>query len=148
MKRQLIGLTAAVMILAMAADALACGCKPTQVYSSDVAERQDAIQQFRDYGPMGLKILVKHREALLAAGADPKSEKIVWLDEAIDAVGGAKYCTASKLFWYTNLDEAKTQAAEQNKPILSLRMLGKLTDELSCANSRFFRTTLYANEEI
>jgi hypothetical protein len=27
-------------------------------------------------------------------------------------------------------------------------MLGRLTDELSCANSRFFRTTLYANSEI
>jgi hypothetical protein len=27
-------------------------------------------------------------------------------------------------------------------------MLGKLTDEYSCANSRFFRSTLYANEEI
>ena len=27
-------------------------------------------------------------------------------------------------------------------------MLGNLTDEFSCANSRFFRTTLYANQEI
>ena len=27
-------------------------------------------------------------------------------------------------------------------------MLGKLTDEYSCANSRFFRTTLYANQQI
>ena len=27
-------------------------------------------------------------------------------------------------------------------------MLGKLTDEFSCANSRFFRTALYANKEI
>src|SRR6185295_13345493 len=26
--------------------------------------------------------------------------------------------------------------------------LGKLTDELSCANSRFFRTVLYSNEEV
>jgi len=29
-----------------------------------------------------------------------------------------------------------------------LRLLGKLTDELSCANSRFFRTVLYSNTEI
>ena len=27
-------------------------------------------------------------------------------------------------------------------------MLGKLTDEFSCANSRFFRTSLYSNKEI
>jgi hypothetical protein len=34
------------------------------------------------------------------------------------------------------------------KPILSLRLLGKLTDEFSCANSRFFRTVLYPNDEV
>ena len=27
-------------------------------------------------------------------------------------------------------------------------MLGKLTDEYSCANSRFFRTALYSNKDI
>ncbi|HKG81152.1 MAG TPA: hypothetical protein VKA78_17075, partial [Pyrinomonadaceae bacterium] len=37
---------------------------------------------------------------------------------------------------------------ETGKPILSLRLLGKLTDELSCANSRFFRTVLYSNAEV
>jgi len=29
-----------------------------------------------------------------------------------------------------------------------LRLLGKLTDEFSCANSRFFRTVLYSNDEV
>src|SRR6202008_4526475 len=38
--------------------------------------------------------------------------------------------------------------AQTGKPILSLRLLGKLTDELSCANSRFFRTVLYSNVAI
>ncbi|HKB39936.1 MAG TPA: hypothetical protein VKD72_26105, partial [Gemmataceae bacterium] len=52
------------------------------------------------------------------------------------------------MFWYTDLDEAKKAARESGKPILSLRMMGRLTDEFSCANSRFFRTTLYANETI
>jgi len=46
------------------------------------------------------------------------------------------------------LNAAKAAAKESGKPILSLRLLGKLTDEFSCANSRFFRTTLYANEEV
>src|SRR5207248_3012198 len=31
---------------------------------------------------------------------------------------------------------------------LSLRLLGNLNDEFSCANSRFFRTALYANTEV
>jgi hypothetical protein len=54
----------------------------------------------------------------------------------------------SRLFWYTDLDQALAASRQANKPVLSLRMLGKLTDEYSCANSRYFRSTLYANEQI
>ncbi len=54
----------------------------------------------------------------------------------------------SRLYWHTDLGEALAESRTSNKPVLSLRMLGKLTDEYSCANSRFFRTTLYANEAI
>jgi len=39
--------------------------------------------------------------------------------------------------------------AESGPAIAALRAkLGKLDEELSCANSRFFRTTLYANTEV
>ena len=54
----------------------------------------------------------------------------------------------SRLYWYTDLAEAKAAAERTGRPILSLRMLGKLTDEFSCANSRFFRTAFYSNKEI
>ncbi|MGH9960709.1 MAG: hypothetical protein ACREBC_26905, partial [Pyrinomonadaceae bacterium] len=33
-------------------------------------------------------------------------------------------------------------------PIVSLRLLGKLSEEFSCANSRFFRTILYSNAAV
>ena len=33
------------------------------------------------------------------------------------------------------------EAQRTNRPILSLRLLGNLTDDFSCANSRFFRVT-------
>jgi len=66
----------------------------------------------------------------------------------VDRLGGQRGATVSRLFWYTNLDEAQAEAARRGRPILSLRMLGKLTDEYSCANSRFFRTTLYSNKEV
>lgn len=46
------------------------------------------------------------------------------------------------------IDAAKKASAASDKPILSLRLLGKLTDEFSCANSRFFRTVLYPNAEV
>ena len=54
----------------------------------------------------------------------------------------------SRLFWFTDLDAARAQAGRENKPILSLRLLGNLSDELSCANSRLFRVLLYPNAEI
>ncbi len=57
-------------------------------------------------------------------------------------------CYASKLYWYTDLEQAKEKAKATGKPILSLRLLGKLDQDLSCANSRFFRVALYPNAEI
>jgi hypothetical protein len=68
--------------------------------------------------------------------------------EAIDQVGGQRGCTVSRLYWYTDMAEAQAAATKSGRPILSLRMLGKLTEEFSCANSRFFRTALYSNQEI
>ena len=96
-------------------------------------------------------------QQLDAAPAD--SPQIESLRAAIDAEAGQRYGWASRLFWHTDLEQAKAAAAKSQKPILSLRLLGKLTDELtgvlereakemSCANSRFFRTVLYANSEI
>jgi hypothetical protein len=67
---------------------------------------------------------------------------------AIEMIGGQRSCAVSRLYWYTDLAKAKAAAAQSGRPILSLQMLGKLTDEFSCANSRFFRTALYANKEI
>lgn len=39
-------------------------------------------------------------------------------------------------------------AKREEKPVLSLRLLGRLDEDLSCANSRFFRTALYANAAV
>jgi len=67
---------------------------------------------------------------------------------AIDAVAGQKDATYSELFWHTDLDTARLEAITSGKPILSLRLLGDLTEEYSCANSRFFRAALYSNPEL
>lgn len=47
------------------------------------------------------------------------------------------------LQWFTDLDEAVAQARRTDRPIVSLRLLGRLDEELSCANSRFFKKLLY-----
>ena len=70
------------------------------------------------------------------------------LRTALDEVAQQRGAHNSLLFWYTDLEAAKVEAKRTQRPILSLRLLGKLTDEYSCANSRFFRTVLYANKEV
>lgn len=66
----------------------------------------------------------------------------------IDAVAHQRYATVSRLYWHTDLESARAAAREQGRPILHLRMLGNLDEDLSCANSRLFRTTLYANQDV
>jgi hypothetical protein len=67
---------------------------------------------------------------------------------ALDRVCRQADCVFSGLYWYTDLDEAKEVAKATHRPILSLRLLGDLGVEMSCANSRYFRTVLYPNREI
>lgn len=101
-----------------------------------------AVSMLRAAGPAGM-------EAVFAlAEAEPELAKSPVFQAALDAVCAQKDCAASRLFWYTDLEAAKVAAAKSRKPILSLRLLGRLDEELSCANSRFFRTVLYADESI
>jgi hypothetical protein len=130
-------------------------CRAVAAVEGDYDSRQDAIEALRAAGPAGL-------EALLTVHADKLSQRQVdslvgkaedtpeWLrlSEAINQVAGQHDAHASRLYWYTDIEAAKAAARESGRPILSLHMLGKLTQECSCANSRFFRTVLYANEEV
>jgi hypothetical protein len=84
--------------------------------------------------------------AALLAAYDARPDPVL-LPE-IDAAAAQHDAVFSRLYWYTDLTSAQIAASTQHKPILYLRLLGNLTDELSCANSRFFRTVLYANREV
>ena len=66
----------------------------------------------------------------------------------IDAMAHQKYATVSRLYWHTDLASAQAAARAWRRPILHLRMLGNLDEDLSCANSRLFRATLYANQDV
>lgn len=126
--------------------------------SGDDSQVEATIKTLREKGPQALEQLIQYRERLekeLGAGDYPFSSEtesrdpqLARLDHVIDGVGGARYCSTSRLYWFTDLERAKSQSAVSGKPILSLRLMGKLTDEYSCANSRFFRTSLYANKDI
>jgi hypothetical protein len=120
--------------------------------SKDGAESAQAISELRARGPEGLN-------ALLQVYADEINRQISnpvlaatpeWrqLSSVLDAVSQQKDSYLSGLYWYTDIGQAKAAARAAGKPILSLRLLGKLNEEFSCANSRFFRSTLYSNAEM
>lgn len=111
-----------------------------------------AIAALRQAGPAGLDALIDAHRAeinrhllMTEVQSTPAWDR---LSRALDAVGKQRNCYASQLYWYTDFEAAKAAAKASGKPILSLRLLGNLDEELSCANSRFFRTILYANADI
>jgi hypothetical protein len=120
--------------------------------SEDANEAAAAIAELRAMGPAGLQTLLEaNRDAIDQHIANPTLKTTPdWLriNAALDAVSQQKDSYVSGLYWYTDLSEARKAATTAGKPILSLRLLGKLTDELSCANSRFFRTVLYSNATV
>ena len=139
------------LLLLPVAPVRACGATPELLSTLAVSENSqtasNAAGQLRRLGREGFDALLKTHAPLLARHGDADPQ---WLRlrAALDVVSGQKDCHASRLFWHTNIADAKAEAQQTGKPILSLRLLGHLDEELSCANSRFFRTTLYANAEV
>lgn len=139
----------------------AAGAEPTlfelarQAVSADPDATQRAITRLREAGPTGLDALLQEHATVIdahprvaATGGNADSQAWGRLRHALDAVAGEYDAHATRLYWYTSLDEAQAAAAARGLPILSLRLLGRLDEECSCANSRFFRAVLYANTDI
>jgi hypothetical protein len=120
--------------------------------SENSTESSSAIAELRALGPAGLQTLLDaNSQQINQYMANPTlSSTPDWLrlTAALDAVSQQRNSYLSGLYWYTDIGEARKASMASGKPILSLRLLGKLTDELSCANSRFFRTVLYSNAEV
>lgn len=120
--------------------------------SENSAEAAPAIAELRALGPAGLDELFRTYSREIdqqvthpLLNATPEWKR---LSAALDEVSQQKDSYLSGLYWYTDFAQAKAAARAANKPILSLRLLGKLDEEFSCANSRFFRTILYSNAEV
>lgn len=109
-----------------------------QALHGTAEESARAVQELRNSGPTAVQALLARPEYRPAAR---------WVS-VVDAVAQQRDAQFSGLYWYTDLNQALEVAQREHKPVLSLRLLGKLTDELSCANSRFFRTALYPNPNV
>lgn len=66
----------------------------------------------------------------------------------LDQICAQKDAHTARLYWFTELSAAIAEARRSQRPVLSLRLLGRLDEELSCANSRFFRKLLYPEPRI
>ncbi|HLT37255.1 MAG TPA: hypothetical protein VK034_13270, partial [Enhygromyxa sp.] len=110
----------------------------------DDPRRTELVEQLRAEGPVGLDALIDEYRRVPDRDA---SEDAAWR-ALIDEVAQQRDAHHGGLFWHRDLAEAQAAAAASGKPILSLRMLGELTSEFSCANSRLFRTLLYADPEL
>jgi len=123
-----------------------------KVISKKPAESAPAIAKLRELGPAGLNTLfqtyareINQQVSNPLLVATPEWQR---LSAALDSVSQQKDSYLSGLYWYTDFAQAKAAARAAGKPILSLRLLGKLNEEYSCANSRFFRSVLYSNAEV
>jgi hypothetical protein len=92
------------------------------------------MHDYRHMGPRGLDAWI----ATNGASSSP----------TLDRICAQKDAHTSRLYWFTHLGSAIAEAERTRRPILSLRLLGRLDEELSCANSRFFRKLLYPEPRI
>ncbi|MBC7899366.1 MAG: hypothetical protein H7070_04880 [Saprospiraceae bacterium] len=118
--------------------------------SDDPAVAASAITGLRGMGRVGLDALFTKYAAEIERFETTGVADANWhrIASALDAVAQQKDAYASRLYWYTDLETAKREADSKNKPILSLRLLGNLNEEFSCANSRLFRAVLYPNADV
>lgn len=137
-----------VMSLVAVAIASRSGLAQKLAYGEKSKTPTMTVENLREAGPAGLEKALAAYDRVRLGAAKPKPGELERLSAEVDRVAAQRHATISRLYWHTDLGEAKRAAKQAGKPILSLRMLGKLTDEFSCANSRFFRTALYANEAV
>jgi hypothetical protein len=121
-----------------------------QAVSGNSDEAKTAVVKLREMKQAGLDALFEKYAAEIGRYRETGEKTAEWtrIASAIDAVAMQKDAYASHLFWLTDLEEAKRLSRETGKPILSLRLLGNLNEDFSCANSRFFRAVLYPNKNI
>jgi hypothetical protein len=116
-------------------------------FSGGVAS-EGAIGRVREAGQAGREVLegvfATYRVYCDTGDCGPESAA----RDVLDRMCGVRDCADLRLFWYTDLDAAVATARREGKAVLSLRLMGRLDEELSCANSRFFRTAYYPDPAI
>lgn len=119
----------------------ASGAVATALLADDPTVASATVAELRAAGQAGV-------DALMAMAPSVPAAQRPRFQRAFDTVCGQYDCAASGLYWHTDLERARAEAQRSGRPILSLRLLGRLDEDRSCANSRFFRTVLYPDPAI
>ncbi len=150
MRNKIYLLAAFLLLFAMQTYANTTEQMARQALSVNSAESEIAISALREAGQTGLDEMFSVYSAEISQfqTSGIRTENWLRISDAIDRVAMQKDAYSSRLYWFTDLVAAKLASKTTGKPILSLRLLGNLNEEYSCANSRFFRSLLYSNAEI
>ena len=107
---------------------ISCALLPAQDLSTLALTESDShsIHKLRAMGERGLSLLLDKYNSLYPTISLRERKKML---RVIDQVSGQKHAAFCKLYWYKNLELAKKAAAVAKKPILLLRLLGKLDEE-------------------
>lgn len=118
--------------------------------SSNPAVAAEAVKNLRALGPAGIDALLAKYAEEIKIFSETGNPPVNWnrIGAAIDSVAMQRDAYSSGLFWQTDMSQARAESKRIGKPILSLRLLGNLNEEFSCANSRLFRAILYSNSDI
>ena len=151
MKTKYFCLLSIILLLSTSAFALG-GAKELAIKaaSGNVDESASAIKALREMRQKGVDALFDVYSNEIRDYFETGEKTKTWqrIANAIDAVAMQKDAFSSQLFWYTDFEKAQLEAKKTNKPILSLRLLGNLNEEYTCANSRFFRSIYYSDKKI
>lgn len=115
---------------------------------ADVEAADAAVAALRDAGQPAVDALlaaVRTRLGLLATLPGRAYDRY---DAVLDRVAGQRLARNTGLYWFTDLERAEAEARRTGRPILSLRLLGRLDEQYSCANSRFFRALIYSDPRV
>lgn len=98
--------------------------------SEDHQRSGTAIAALRARGIDGLEAFFRVHAAPIQAWKEGRDPGTDWdrITAAIDAIGAQKDCATSRLYWHTEMKTALAEARRTGKPVLSLRLLGKLTE--------------------
>ena len=82
---------------------------------------EEEVARYRAMGPAGVECFLEQYREELDQPSPPQE-----LREALDRICAQRDCIASRLYWYTDFEQAKDAARSEGKLILSLRLLGNL----------------------